>query len=300
MIKQASLYIDLDSHQKLHVRRIHEKPGGIPVFLLHGSIEDGRIFYSKNNKGYGPYLARQGYDVFIPDLRGRGKSTPVVSRAADYGQHEAINEDMPVFIKAIQDWTGQKNMHWAAHSWGGVLMLSYLARYGTDDVLSLITFGSKRQLISAKGWRKWYMLNFGWFGLGKLAIALNGYLPAKSLRMGSDNEPRNMYREINTWLGKDSAWVDQKDGFNYSEAIKSRELPPSLYIAGAADYVLGHPQDVELLRREAGSEKAEFKLLGIENGHSRDYGHIDMLTHPSTREEVFPLALDRMKASEGL
>jgi pimeloyl-ACP methyl ester carboxylesterase len=299
MVKQASLYLDLEDGERIHLRRIQEQEGGIPVLMIHGSVEDGRIFYSKSNKGYGPYLARNGYDVFVPDLRGRGRSTPKISRQSKHGQYELINTDIPQLMKEVKRLSGQERIHVVGHSWGGVLLLSYMARYGCDDILSLVTFGSKRQL-TVHSLQRWYMLNFGWHGLGNLAIAIKGYLPSKALKMGSDNEPTLMFREINAWLGKRDKWIDTRDGFDYGKALKERNLPPSLYFAGADDHVLGHPHDVRLLIEESGSPRAHFKLLGTSEGLSRDYGHNDMLTHPAARQDVFPLALQQMKAAESL
>lgn len=283
--------------QVIHLRRIHEQPGGIPVFMLHGSMEDGRIFYTLNNKGLGPYLARQGYDVFVPDMKGRGKSAPAVSRKSKYGQHGVINEEIPFFIEKIRQETGKEKMHWLSHSWGGVMQLSYMARYGSEGILSLITFGSKRQL-TVKGLKRNYMIEFGWNGIGRLAVSLLGYLPGKQLGMGAGSETGLMYKGISKWIKSGSRWVDDIDEFNYGEQLRKVNIPPALYFAGANDPVLGHPMDVELLMREAGGAYRKFELLGKVGGYSRDYGHIDMLTHPEARKEVYPVALKWMKEAE--
>ena len=46
MINQESLFLPQGEHQ-LHLRHIWKKKGGIPVFMLHGVIENGLIFYTK-------------------------------------------------------------------------------------------------------------------------------------------------------------------------------------------------------------------------------------------------------------
>src|SRR5437868_5343185 len=109
---QESYYISINNRDKLHLQRIYQNPQGTPVFLIHGAIENGRIFYSKNLKGFAPYLAKQGFDVYIGDLRGRGKSHPAINRYAKYGQTEAITEDIPAFINKIVELRGNCQQHW--------------------------------------------------------------------------------------------------------------------------------------------------------------------------------------------
>ncbi|PTB97869.1 hypothetical protein C9994_00645 [Marivirga lumbricoides] len=104
MITSESHFIEKEGYN-LHLRRFFTPDAKASIFLLHGSIEDGRIFYSKSGKGLAPFLAQNGYDVFVADLRGKGKSTPNISPESDFGQKEAIMEDMPAFM----DYINQKN-----------------------------------------------------------------------------------------------------------------------------------------------------------------------------------------------
>ena len=80
-LQTADIFIPITDTDTLFVRRFRVEGKAIGnVFLLHGSIENGRIFYSENNKGLAPFLARNGYDVYVGDLRGRGKSKPAYQR----------------------------------------------------------------------------------------------------------------------------------------------------------------------------------------------------------------------------
>ncbi|MEX5623669.1 alpha/beta fold hydrolase, partial [Pseudomonas syringae] len=47
---------------------------GVPVILLHGSFSNRRFWYSPKGVGLGAYLARAGFDVWIPEMRGHGLS----------------------------------------------------------------------------------------------------------------------------------------------------------------------------------------------------------------------------------
>ena len=100
-VRQESLFVPVSSTDELHLRRIWRDPNGPPVFMIHGSIENGRVFYSPSGKGLAPYLAQNGYDVYVGDLRGRGLSRPPIGRHSAYGQTEMITEDTPTMVREI-------------------------------------------------------------------------------------------------------------------------------------------------------------------------------------------------------
>jgi len=150
MITQQLLFLEQGDH-RLHLRYISpkeptDKP---PVLLVHGFIENGRIFYSENGKGLACFLARAGYPTYVLDLRGRGLSTPSVKVTQDHGQFESITHTIPAAHQYIFE-RHQKPVHWMAHSWGGVLLASALNRFPAlcQQVASQVYFGSKRSIHS--------------------------------------------------------------------------------------------------------------------------------------------------------
>src|SRR3989338_7367506 len=147
-ILQESIFVRINSSDSLHLKRIFRDHQGPVVFMLHGSIENGRVFYSQNGKGLAPYLARNGFDVYVADQRGRGASAPLINRHSLYGQTETITEDIPALIRAICEQRGTCHQHWIGHSWGGVLLSSYLARFKENRPLvdSMVFFGTKRTI----------------------------------------------------------------------------------------------------------------------------------------------------------
>jgi pimeloyl-ACP methyl ester carboxylesterase len=275
--------------ERLHVRHVFPLTErlGAPVLMLHGAIENGRIFYSGSGKGLAPFMAQHGFDVYVPDLRGRGRSEPHISRHSSYGQLEAITEELPAFIDLIRSRRGDEPQVWMAHSWGGVLMLALLARRPEYRrlVRGIVFFGTKRT-VHVRNWQVLTHIDFFWHRAAPALIALHGYLPARAYRAGSDDETRLSHAESMAWV-KPGLWVDPRDGFDYGKALPTAELPPLLFLAGAGDRCLGNPQDVRALIRELGPQEVEFRVLGRRTGSRHDYGHIDMLTHPDAREDHF-------------
>ncbi|HYV91886.1 MAG TPA: alpha/beta fold hydrolase [Chitinophagales bacterium] len=282
---EESLFIPLNEKDVLHLKRFCGNQNGPVIFMLHGSVENGRIFYSKNRKGLAPFLARQGYDVFVADLRGRGLSTPSIDRNSKFGLTECIQEEIPAFLNEIKKIRGDAVQHWIAHSWGGILLLSYYARQAEHlNVSSMIFFGTKRR-ITVGGVRKFWMINVFYNHVFRLIVSLKGFVDVKRFGMGSENETEKSRRQTYDWVMHED-WKDE-DGFDYSAALRNLKLPPMLFIAGRKDEVLGHRDDVQKLIKEIGSQSAEFYLAAKLNGNLHDYDHVTMLTHPDAPDDQF-------------
>ena len=280
------------------MHRFSPKGGnGVPVLLIHGSIEDSRIFYSASGKGFAPFLAQAGFDVFIPDLPGKGKSTPKASREFDHSQQQFIDGDFNDYIDRIREDYPTEKIRLGGHSWGGVLALAWYAKFGSIETIGpMVFFGSKRKL-ATRSLRRLFMVDIMWSAVGQVSTGLSGYLPAKKLKMGSDNETAQFYRETAQWVRSDG-WMDLKSGEDIAETLRKKRLPPLLFFAGVNDKVLGNPRDVKRLMDETGSETAQLVLLSRANGNAKDYDHINMLTARTCPQDHFPMAMEWMKAGK--
>ena len=290
MLTQKSEFIMVNEHQ-LHLRHIFKETGGQPVLMVHGAIENGRIFYTESGKGLACYLAEQGFDVYVADLRGRGDCEPRLQPFDNYGQYESINEDLPETIRTLAERTGQ-TVHLVAHSWGGVLLTAAMARYPDllPRVRSKVYFGTKRH-ISVFSLERLIKIELLWCRFGPWVSKKIGYLPAKKWGMGSDDETIDSLAHSSAWV-KEIHWRDPHDEFDYAAACQGITWPPSLFLAGENDSLLGHPTDVQRFIKESNNLCAEYRLLSVANGSALDYDHINMLTHPKAVDDHFPQILN--------
>lgn len=291
-IQQQSIPVPLAGGDILNLQRFSATDPGTPLIMLHGAIENGRIFYSGSGRGLAAYLARNGFDVYVADLRGRGRSKPPISRSSSFGQTEAITEDIPACVEAVIKLRGPIPQQWIAHSWGGVLFSSFLARFPEylGLVNSMVYFGSKRT-IRVWNTKRFLQVELVWKWICPLACFIAGYLPARQLKIGSDSETVKSYRQSAAWV-KNDAWVDSDDGFDYGAEIIKISLPPVWYIAAQNDHVLGHPRDVIDFMESAASQNCRYTVLSRCNGNLHDYDHISMLTHPDAVRDHFPQVLE--------
>lgn len=292
-----SHFVDRGNH-KLHLMNIVSSAKAAsdlpPCLLFHGAVENGKIFYSRNGKGLAPYLARNGFNVFVADFPGRGDSIPFVRDCKNnFGQYHNITDSIPSLSKAVIDITGMDRQYWISHSWGGIQTASAQARFPDllDRVVCQVHFGSKRSISITNSWVYWKMIRLGWNSFCPFLTKIYGYLPSKKYGIGSDDDTTAYLNETIGWVRYPSPWVDSVDGFDYHSATErlasEGRIPPAWHIAGKNDEILGHPQDVWNWAQEC-KQIHKYSILGKENGNLENYDHNSMLTSKHCLNDHFP------------
>ncbi|OHX68000.1 alpha/beta fold hydrolase [Flammeovirga pacifica] len=295
-VKTSETLVSVGSDQ-LFVKRYNpqDTPTSKAILFIHGSIEGGRIFYSLKDTGLGPWLASKGYQVFIPDFRGRGKSVPKISSKSSHNQYDAIEEEIPAIIHHIQSEIEDVELNFVTHSWGGVWLMSHIARHPELKVNRIVNIAVKRS-ISIKSFKKWFEVDLIWRRIGGLMTTIFGYFPAVEMKIGQENESRGVYADCKHWVYAKEEWKDVTDGFDYIEEFNHRlDVPPTLYITGINEYYLGHQIDVKRFMKEVNGKQDKFILLSKDNGFAHDYDHINICTSKSGQRDHFPLILSWLK-----
>ena len=291
-----SLTVPLRSTDQLHITRLFRdiKKPGAPVLMIHDVAQDGRTFYRSDGSGLAGYLARQGFDVYVADLRGRGRSWPKVNHNTNWRMHDVITQDIPALVNKVVAKRGPTPQIWIGHGWGGLLLSACYAR-GRDTlppVARLVQFGVRRRL-TRRPLPQWFVLQVMWAGCSRLLARLNGYWPAPSLGLGRCDEATGMLRDALVWQ-RSADWRDPVDEFDYAAALQG-QAPPSIYIASSGDRRHATVDQVRHFMQTLGPHDSRLLILGRAAGSLHNYDHFAMLGHADCDQDHFPLLLQWLR-----
>lgn len=251
---------------------------GVPVILLHGSFSNRRFWFSPKGIGLGAHLARAGFDVWIPEMRGHGLSPRNrdyrYNRVADYASY-----DLPAIAAFVHEKTGQL-AHWVGHSLGGTTLAAALGgRYLNEELIASAAFFGTQ--VSRTYWPlKIPPVEWG----GRLLLKRFAHLSGSRLKRGPEDEPIGLAIESMRWFGLFGRFGDKERDW---WAGLAEVRVPVLAVGGAGD----HQDPVWACRKlfeQIGSEHKRFVRLGQEEGFD-NFGHVDMLVSKPAQTQVWPL-----------
>ena len=258
-----------------------------PVILVHGTFCQRSFWVSNKGLGFGPYLLGRGYDVWIPELRGHGRS-PRDGRYRNWTAEDHMRWDLPAVQRLVAAKEGRR-AHWVGHSWGGVAIVGSLGGgwLSADQMQSAVVLGAnitegdawmKRTLPRAAAW---------------VVLTLFGGVPARLFGLGPEPESRGYMLDFYRWKGRGRQWLTG-DGRDYWEGIRRVTVP--LLAFAAANDTNDPASGCRVLFDAVGSKDKEWVLLGTEQGFSKDYGHVEMVISKAASAEVWPRIGDWLDA----
>lgn len=314
-------FIDAPDGWRLATYRYpHRSANRHPVLLVHGlgtnrhdiDFPDARLSLAK-------YLWKQGFDTWIVELRGSGRSHPssLMSRylnqlRTNWTFDDYIFKDLPAVVKHIQSITGKKKLHWIGHSLGGTVVYAAIETLGNGVCASAVTLGAAMSASAKIGLIR-FLEKFGplvkpWPYLPLKYMALAGapltrwLAPLEdnffysidnvdlstletSLKVAVENVSIPLFLQLHDWYTKNH--FRSRDGsFSYRNSLKKIEVP-FLICAGSVDRLTGFP-DVHFPFRKIRSKKKRFRVFSRETGCRTEYGHMDLVLGRNAPREVFP------------
>lgn len=252
---------------------------GVPVILLHGSFSNRRFWYSPKGIGLGPWLARQGFDVWIAEMRGHGLSPRnqhyARNTVADYARY-----DLPVIGAFVAEVSAQ-TPHWIGHSLGGITLAAALGGgyLQGDLVASAALFGAQ---VTRRHWPL-RIPPFNW--ASRCLLKRYAHISGTRLKRGPEDEPVGVGLEWLRWKGLFGRFGDaQRDWWEGLGEVKL----PLLAVAAVGDQQDPSWACHQLFEQFAGSHN-QFIDLGRKAGFTDDFDHVRMLVSPQAQAEVWPL-----------
>jgi pimeloyl-ACP methyl ester carboxylesterase len=297
---------------RLSIQRLTPKRGPQrgAVVLQHGLGSNGLAFVLPG-VSLAEHLCGLGYDCFVPDLRGAGKSE---RPPRPYTLDDYIEHDIPTILATTLEASGASEVSWVGHSMGGILMWMHGIEQPNTKVARLVTVGSAldyrpgrsvyRTLAALLPYASFLRtLPFG--GIARMHSLIAGRGPilmTEGMNFFRSNIDREVCRAIMAGgFGPIPISLFQSLASTFSDAGFSRRNGELAYLERASAFriptlLLGGSRDPQC-PVEATTHTAELLssvrdkqllLFGKPYGHVDDYGHFDLLVGKRAATEVWP------------
>lgn len=318
-------------HLALYRYRPDARAHRTPVLLCHGLSSNRWNLDGPGRYSLARYLFERGYDAWVVELRGAGRSTrPNLwnGKRYDWTFEDYVQHDGPAAIRTVLRHAGAERLHWVGHSMGGMIAYALLMSPAGEKIASAVTLGSPT--MSDVGHP---LLDFG-IPYRNLLEYLPARLPLGTLmRLGApvapllfnsfrsliadlgwregnadvhllrtlmltavDDVPTSLLREFARWY-ETKRMRDRYQMFDFTEHLE-RITAPVLVIAGSRDG-LTPVRDLRRVYERIGSPHKEFKVVGKAQGFSNDYSHVDLVLGLHAPDEVYPLVHAWLEARRG-
>jgi pimeloyl-ACP methyl ester carboxylesterase len=318
---------------RLALYRYQPKRGShrTPVLLCHGMTSNRWDMDGPGRISLARYLVQRGYDTWVVELRGAGRSTRPNwwnGKRYNWTFEDYVGHDAPAALGKVLAESGAQQVHWVGHSMGGMIAYALLMGPVHKKIASAVTLGSPT--MSAVGHP---VLDFGLpyrgllryapsrLPLGTLArigaplapllarllhrsIAELGWAPGNAdlpllrtlMLTAVDDLPASLLREFSRWY-ETRAMSDRYAMFDFTEHLE-RITTPTLIIAGSHDGLTPLP-DLKFVYDRIASRDKEFRVIGKQYGFARNYGHADLILGLHAPDDVYPVILDWLEAHRG-
>ena len=288
-----------------------------PVVLCHGIAANRYNLDLDDEHSLARYLHAQGRDVWLLELRGHGDSVPPAGGIQGFDPF--VRHDVPTGLSAVGRATGAREVDWVGYSMGGLVLYAHLGTSERDDAVPairrLVTIGSP--VLTRPGHSAGILTFVGRFlrglpfaplrgpsrffafagaALQRLAggvLGVPGSTAPLQVRRSMMNIVQNIAQRLQAqfsdWMARGA--FDAADGSVDYAARMGDIRVPALVVGGRHDR-LAPPGTVQAACDLLGSPQKRLLLMGREDGHRCDYGHIDLAFGRHAPQELYPAVAD--------
>lgn len=299
------------------------RPSRGAVMLQHGLASNGGAFIVPQ-QSFGAHLAALGYDAYVTELRGCGKSEASKEEA---GFDAFMERDLPALIEAVLNSSGHDQLAFIGHSMGGIMGLSYGIEHKDAPFSCVLAVCSS--LDYRAGENAYQRLNkikplarllpFVPFRMlakaNALVAGVGPVFPPEGMNFWRSNVEREVLRHclaegferIPIRLLEDLSRTFDEAGFSRgSGSILYHQRAcdyafPTLLIAGSRDVQCPPDTVAATFELLTGCEGKEVFTLGTAHGHGDEYGHFDPFVGKRAPQEAWPVMtafLDRCAVAQ--
>ena len=284
----------------------------VPVICSHGMAGSHFIFDLHPDYSLARYLAHQGFDTWLVDLRGRGDSWPAggAHPGLQWSFDDFAERDLPAAVARVREITGREEVFWLGMEMSGQALYAAAILGTANHVRAAVTCGSPvltpatalvPGVTSAPRARRNGRVPFrGGARLAGPVLAYGGFrvlessfrrcnsdpiVVARYFRNGIPDEATDLIDQFAGWI-RDGSMRNRDGSVVYSERLADVRLP-LLGLAAAHD-LQRPPEAVRAAFDAFGSTDKTFVRAGIADGFPVDFAHDDLLAGVAAPAEIFP------------
>jgi predicted alpha/beta hydrolase len=259
-------------------------PNGTPrgaVVCLHAMMTDGRYFGARKSgdtDSFAHVLAKAGFEVFVADFRGHGRSQPPTAKQSDWSFDDLVELDLPAIVTACASAAScsTSDLVLLGHSLGGLVSTAALGTGRIPSPRLLVLASTSVWLPGPKG----PFARRAVMGVYRAAAQLLGYAPIRRLRVGTADEAATYVRQLTGWA-QSARWTSLR-GVDYTASAETITTPV-LPFCGAGDWMCT-PRDAAAFLGHLPCT-AELRVVGTRRGDALDPDHFQLFT----RDELTPM-----------
>ncbi|MCP4873801.1 MAG: alpha/beta fold hydrolase [Proteobacteria bacterium] len=265
----------------LHIPAVGEAKGS--VVLGHAMMVDRRSLDRPQGAGFGTAMAEAGWNVHLPNLRGRGDSGPDVDAGGSWSYDDIIRFDLPACVAAARKL--KPGPVWVVgHSLAGHASIAAAGAGFYEDAPP-----DGHVLLSSNMWTpdlepRWWLRRRKATSVLLFAgiLKLFGKFPSRGFGMGPVDEAGSYVSDIvRIWKG--NAWASRDGEHDYFEGMK-RVTGPVLAVVGKGDDLMAHPSGARAWTDGFGEGRADWWLVGEgDHGLPFDPDHMTVVTDDRSR-----------------
>ncbi len=257
-------------------------PSGQPrgaIICLHAMMTDGRYFGARKGKAsFAHVLAREGFEVFVPDFRGHGRSQPPSAKRDDWSFDDLVELDLPAIVAACARAAAcsASELVLLGHSLGGLVSTAALGTGRIPSPRLLVLAATSVWLSGPSG----PLARRAVMGVYRAATQLLGYAPIRRLRVGTADEAASYVKQLTGWASS-ARWTSLR-GVDYTASAETITTPV-LPLCGAGDWMCT-PRDASAFTGHLPCA-AKLRVVGTRRGDAIDPDHFELFT----RDELLPM-----------
>jgi pimeloyl-ACP methyl ester carboxylesterase len=301
----------------------------VPVILCHGLGANRYNMMAAGGANLASWLARKGYDVFVVELRGAGRTVELNDmgtggKAWEFDFDTYVSRDAPALLQKVAAVTGSDEVDWVGHSMGGMLAYALAGEPNLPGSVrlrravsvagpaSLEGMPARSAMLLKRGTQlpfarlpnEWMIALtqplFPWiFPENDPALGFKAnYDPVfvrGMMKYGTTSIARQLVRQFDYWYT--GGTLTSMDGATDYLARLQGSRTAMLFLAGSKD-IMTTKDSLRLAFDRHGGEK-KLVYVGREEGQSVDYGHGDVILGARAADEVYPFIADWLASDAG-